>query len=76
MSCRCSNLVALAAVLCLMPAGAIAQRASITTTTKAEPEPSGSTPRTPDGHPDLSGVWALVYVWPQELNSNEERGCS
>src|SRR5579871_4049037 len=21
------------------------------------PKPSGSTPRTPDGHPDLSGVW-------------------
>src|SRR3984885_10672624 len=55
MRCRYHKFVALAAVLCLLPAGAIAQRAAITT--NAPPEPSGPTPRTPDGHPDLSGVW-------------------
>ncbi len=46
------------AVLCLLPAAAMGQRPSRATySTNASPEPSGPTPRTPDGHPDLSGVW-------------------
>jgi hypothetical protein len=49
---------AVAAVLTLLPASAIARQFSIVSrTTNAPPKPSGTTPRTPDGHPDLSGVW-------------------
>lgn len=48
----------LAAVLCLMPPALLAQRDSKTTrTSNAPPTPSGATPRTADGHPDLTGVW-------------------
>jgi hypothetical protein len=50
-----SRFIALAAALCLLPVAAVAQRMDHTTTTR--PAPSGTTPRTPDGHPDLSGVW-------------------
>ena len=50
--------IALAAVLCLLPAAIFAQQFSqVSRTTNAPPKPSGPTPRTPDGHPDLSGVW-------------------
>ncbi len=41
--------------LCLLPATVAGQRMDHQTTTR--PEPSGTTPRMPDGHPDLSGVW-------------------
>jgi hypothetical protein len=51
----CSRFIALAAVLSLLPAAAVAQR--MTRSTNAPMAPSGPTPRTPDGHPDLSGVW-------------------
>jgi len=50
--------IALAGVLCLIPAALWAQQAARPArTTNAPPTPSGPTPRTPDGHPDLSGVW-------------------
>jgi hypothetical protein len=55
MSYRHSEVIALALVLCLLPAAAVAQQMS--SSTNASPAPSGPTPRTPDGHPDLSGVW-------------------
>jgi hypothetical protein len=50
--------VALAAVLSLLPLAAVAQelpqeRRMI----NAPPKASGTTPRTTDGHPDLTGVW-------------------
>jgi len=51
--------LALAATLCFLPAAVVAQelpRVS-NTTSNARPPASGTTPRTPDGHPDLSGVW-------------------
>ena len=52
------TLVAAAALLCLLPAAVRAQEFSaMKRNIKAPPKPSGSTPRTPDGHPDLTGVW-------------------
>lgn len=46
------------AALCLIPAAVGAQEFStIKRTINAPPKPSGVTPRTPDGHPELSGVW-------------------
>jgi hypothetical protein len=57
-SFRYSRLIAVAAALCLLPAVVIAQQFSqVSRTTNTPPAPSGPTPRTPDGHPDLSGVW-------------------
>src|SRR5438067_5389505 len=50
--------VAVAALLCLLPAMVGAQEFSaMKRTTNAPPKPSGTTPRAPDGHPDLTGVW-------------------
>src|SRR5437879_12589626 len=50
--------VAAVAGLCLLPAAILAQEFSqIRRTGNAPPKPSGATPRTPDGHPDLTGVW-------------------
>src|ERR1700731_1127099 len=52
------TLVAAAALLCLLPAAFRAQEFSaMKRNINAPPKPSGSTPRTPDGHPDLTGVW-------------------
>ena len=54
-----AKFLALAAVLCLPPAVVLAQGLPRVkdTTSSARPPASGPTPRTPDGHPDLSGVW-------------------
>jgi hypothetical protein len=50
--------VVAAALLCLLPAAVFAQENAPTRRTiNAPPKPSGTTPRTPDGHPDLTGVW-------------------
>ena len=50
-----------AALLCLLPAAVFAQgepgHALMARDVNSPPKPSGATPRTPDGHPDLSGVW-------------------
>jgi hypothetical protein len=55
---RYSSVIAVATVLCLLPAAVIARQFSqVSRTTNAPMAPSGPTPRTPDGHPDLSGVW-------------------
>ena len=55
---RYRSMIAVAAALCLPPAAVIAQQFSqVSRTTNKPPAPAGPTPRTPDGHPDLSGVW-------------------
>ena len=52
------RVIASAAALCLLPAAVLAQESpAIKRNNNAPPKPSGITPRTPDGHPDLSGVW-------------------
>jgi hypothetical protein len=53
-----SRIVAAAATLCLLQAAVVAQEFSqVRRTNNAPPTPSGATPRTADGHPDLTGVW-------------------
>src|SRR5947207_15846994 len=55
---RYCRIIAVAAALCLLPIAVLAQEFSqIRRTGNAPPKPSGATPRTPDGHPDLTGVW-------------------
>src|SRR5712692_6396406 len=55
---RYSRIVAAAAALCLLPAAVLAQEFSqIQRNNNAPPKASGATPRTPYGHPDLTGVW-------------------
>src|ERR1700681_2938772 len=54
---RSGSLIGAAALLCLLPAAIVAQQAPPILKTNAPRAPSGPTPRTPDGHPDLSGVW-------------------
>jgi hypothetical protein len=53
-----SRIIAVAGVLSFLPVLATAQgNQPAKRTNNAPPKPSGVTPRTPDGHPDLSGVW-------------------
>ncbi|PYS39847.1 MAG: hypothetical protein DMG14_12630, partial [Acidobacteria bacterium] len=52
------RIIAAAAALWLFPAALLAQEFSqIKRNNNAPPKPAGVTPRTPDGHPDLTGVW-------------------
>lgn len=57
------HFLAVAALLGVLPAALFAQinaepgHALVSRTVNSAPTPSGPTPRTPDGHPDLSGVW-------------------
>ena len=53
-----SRFVVATATLCLLSAAILAQESSQAgRTTNAPPQPSGVTPRSADGHPDLTGVW-------------------
>src|SRR5215510_8119254 len=53
-----TRVIAAAAALCLLPAAVLAQESpALKRNNNAPPKPSGTTPRTPDGHPDLTGVW-------------------
>ncbi|OLD21430.1 MAG: hypothetical protein DMG17_28870 [Acidobacteria bacterium] len=55
---RYCRIIAVAAALCLLPIAVLGQEFSpIKRNNNAPPKPSGATPRTPDGHPDLTGVW-------------------
>jgi len=54
-----ARLVALAFALCLLPAAVVAQEEApgMVHNVTVRPAPTGVTPRTADGHPDLTGVW-------------------
>jgi hypothetical protein len=53
-----SRFVVETTALCLLSVAVLAQESSLAgRTTNAPPQPSGVTPRTADGHPDLTGVW-------------------
>src|SRR5215475_337130 len=53
-----SRIIVAAAALCVFPAAVLGQEFSqIKRDNNAPPKPTGATPRTPDGHPDLTGVW-------------------
>ena len=49
--------VALAAVMSFLPASLLAQEPRMDHSVTVRPKPTGVTPRTPDGHPNFSGVW-------------------
>ena len=53
------RLLALAAALCLLPVVVVAQEEApgMIHNVTVRPAPTGVTPRTPDGHPDFTGVW-------------------
>src|ERR1700739_130956 len=58
---RFSRSVITAALLCLLPAAVFAQEGagapSMVHDNTLPPTPVGPTPMTPDGHPDLTGLW-------------------
>jgi len=53
------RVLALAAALCLLPVVVVAQEEApgMIHNVTVRPAPTGVTPRTPDGHPDFTGVW-------------------
>src|ERR1700736_1134673 len=57
---RVSRIIVTTALLCLLPAGVFAQANGgprMDHENTLPPTPIGSTPMTPDGHPDLTGLW-------------------
>ena len=55
----------------LISLGAVAAMciAPVAAQTAAKPKTSSSIPRTPDGHPDLQGVWTNATITPMERSS-------
>jgi hypothetical protein len=69
---RCSGLFATAAIACLLPVAAVAQQPKQQQMTLHDDvlkqAAAAPTPRTPDGHPDFTGLWNGILVSPENVS--------
>ena len=62
------RLCATAAAVCLLPAAVVAQQQMPLHDDVLKQAATAPTPRTPDGHPDLTGLWNGILVSPENVS--------